>query len=624
MCLREIAGRLGIFLGLFSALMLVGCGTGLTSNAGIVPGLGTGSTGTGGPQTGVTLNGYVHGGQQPITGAKISMYAAGTSGYGAGATSLLSGAVTTDSNGAFSIKGQYTCPTPSTQVYVISQGGDAGAGFNSDAVLMLALGDCGSLDASDSLNISEVSTVAAVYALGQFITPGTTQVGTSSTNVTGLKNAFATTVNLVDATGAARATTPAGNGTVSQKTINTLANIMAVCVNTAGGEGACPSLFSLATPAGGTAPTDTLWAMLNIAMNPGQNVSQLYNLVTAKAAFQPSLTAIPNDLTLSIAYTGGGLDNGELLAVDGQGNIWVPNAVDPGTISEFSPTGAAISPAAGFAGGGLSYPESLAIDLNGNVWSANEGNGSVSEHTAGGTALSGATGFTVKGMEYPYAIAIDGANNIFTANGNNTVSKISPAGTPLGLFTGAGMDVPYSVAIDASANVWVANADQMTGSNSISKLSNTGTPLTVTAYTGGGLKMPVGVAIDANGNVWAANFDTPSVSELSSTGTPLSGAGFATPNDTSAIAVDGKNTVWTANVDGSVSRFASSGAALSPATGYLTTGETAAVGIAVDASGNVWTTDYYQNILFEYVGAAGPAVVPQALAVKNHLLGQRP
>jgi hypothetical protein len=400
--------------------------------------------------------------------------------------------------------------------------------------------------------------------------------------------------------------------------------IMAVCVNTSGSSGACSQLFSLATPPSGSAPTDTLSAVLDIARNPGRNVSALYGLVTAKASFQPSLTAIPNDLTLSIAYTGGGLNNGELLAVDGQGNIWVPNSVDPGTISEFSPTGVALSPATGFSGGGLSYPESLAIDLNGNVWSANEGNGSVSEHTSGGTALSGTSGFTAPGMEYPYDIAIDGANNIFTANGNNTVSKISSSGTPVGLFKGGGMDVPYALAIDGSENVWVANADDSTQSNSISKLSNSGTPMTLTAYTGGGLNSPVGLAVDANGNVWAANFGSASVSEMSSTGAPLSGNGFTTPNDTSAIVVDGSNTVWTANTDGSVSRFASSGAALSPAKGYVTAGASAEVGIAVDASGNVWTTDYYKNSLYEYVGAAGPTVVPQALAVKNNSLGQRP
>jgi streptogramin lyase len=615
MGLRTTTGKPGILLGLSTVLILAGCGGSAKNGV---------DSGTGAPLVGPVVSGYVHGGQQPIAGAKIELFAAGTTGYGANATALLTGAVTTGTDGSFSIVGHYTCPTPSAQIYIVSEGGDAGAGVNNSAVLMEALGDCSAISSSDPLNISEVSSVAAVYALGQFMTPGSVQVGTSGTNITGLKNAFATVKNLVDDTGAARATTPAGNGTISQKTINTLANIMAVCVNTAGTSGACSSLFSLATPPGGTAPADTLSAMLDIAMNPGRNVANLYSLVTAKASFQPSLTAIPNDLTLSIAYTGGGLNNGELLAVDAQGNIWVPNSIDPGTISEFSPTGEAISPTAGFTGGGLSYPESLAIDLSGNVWSANEGGASVSEHLPNGTALSGAGGFTVAGMEFPYAIAIDGANNIFTANGNNTVSKLSSTGSPLGLFRGAGMDVPYSVAIDASSNVWIANADEITGSNSISKLSNTGAALTVVPYTGGGLNAPVGVAVDANGNVWAANFKAASVSELSSTGVPMSGTGFVAPADTSAIAVDGKNTVWTANTDGSVSRFSSTGASLSPAKGYVAPGATAEVGIAVDGSGNVWTTDYYSNTLYEYVGAAGPAVVPQALAVKNHTIGQRP
>ena len=87
----------------------------------------------------------------------------------------------------------------------------------------------------------------------------------------------------------------------------------------------------------------------------------------------------------------------------------------------------------------------------------------------------------------------------------------------------------------------------------------------------------------------------------------LSGTGYATPNETSALAVDGGNTVWTTNLDGSVSRFANSGAAISPSTGYVSTGATSGVGIAIDASGNVWTTDYYLNTVFQYIGAAGPS-----------------
>jgi ligand-binding sensor domain-containing protein len=134
----------------------------------------------------------------------------------------------------------------------------------------------------------------------------------------------------------------------------------------------------------------------------------------------------------------------------------------------------------------------------------------------------------------------------------------------------------------------------------------------------------VGVAIDANRNAWVANFDNAVVSKLDSTGAPLSGAGYRVPADVASIAVDGSNTIWTANADGSVSHLSNTGAALSPMSGYISNGATAEVGIAIDASGNVWTTDNYVDSLFEYIGAASPAVVPLQAAVKNNQLGRRP
>jgi len=60
---------------------------------------------------GAAIQGNVHGGQQPVTGATIQLYAVGTSGYGSAATPLLTKTVTTDQNGGFSISGDYTCPS---------------------------------------------------------------------------------------------------------------------------------------------------------------------------------------------------------------------------------------------------------------------------------------------------------------------------------------------------------------------------------------------------------------------------------------------------------------------------------------------------------------------------------
>jgi hypothetical protein len=187
----------------------VGCATG-------VPSIATSST----PQ----LRGMVHGGSQPISGAVIQLYAAGTTGYGTGATALLNTPVTTDANGTFSITGDYTCPSSTSQLYLVATGGNPGltppSTNNAAIVLMTALGPCTLYGSQSTLNpnsfifMNEATTVASVYALAPFMTYGTTQVGASSTNSLGLANAFLTVPNLVNtSTGTPLTTTPAGNGT---------------------------------------------------------------------------------------------------------------------------------------------------------------------------------------------------------------------------------------------------------------------------------------------------------------------------------------------------------------------------------------------------------------------------
>ena len=102
--------RLSALLCVAVSVVLTGCGN---------------KPGTSGPVSGSSMNGFVHGGQQPIIGAQVSMYAAGTTGYGKGAISLLTGGnVMSDSGGNFSITGQYTCPSASAQVYLVATGGN--------------------------------------------------------------------------------------------------------------------------------------------------------------------------------------------------------------------------------------------------------------------------------------------------------------------------------------------------------------------------------------------------------------------------------------------------------------------------------------------------------------------
>src|SRR5271156_2676177 len=63
------------------------------------------------------IQGNVHGGQQPISGATIQLWAAGTTDTSGNVTppkSLIQGLVTTNSQGGFNITNQYTCPSPNS------------------------------------------------------------------------------------------------------------------------------------------------------------------------------------------------------------------------------------------------------------------------------------------------------------------------------------------------------------------------------------------------------------------------------------------------------------------------------------------------------------------------------
>ena len=307
-------------------------------------------------QPGVSIQGTVHGGQQPISGAHIYLLAANTTGNGGpgiapsssnASLSLLSAGstgtadsigayVTSNASGAFSITGDYTC-TPNTQVYLYALGGSSGAGNNPSSGLMAALGNCPSThnfaSATPTLAVNELTTVAAAYAMAGFASDATHVSSSGSTAATtGIKNAFANASNLVDvATGAARTATPGGNGTVPQQLLNTLGDILASCINSSGSvtgppnTTACYTLFSNAEFSGssGTAPTDTASAAINMAHNPGSNIAALFGLPTAQAPFSPQLSTAPNDFTVGISYTGGGVDDPSAIAVDLAGNVWV-------------------------------------------------------------------------------------------------------------------------------------------------------------------------------------------------------------------------------------------------------------------------------------------------------------
>ena len=148
-----------LFHGVFVAglglivLSLAGCGTGVATSSGSSVTSGT-----------FAFSGQVEGGQQPVNGATISLYAAGKTALASAPRSMLTSSVTSNSNGYFNITGKYACQS-GDQVYIVATGGSAGSGPNSAIAMMTALGPCATLLANASttnITINEVTTVASV------------------------------------------------------------------------------------------------------------------------------------------------------------------------------------------------------------------------------------------------------------------------------------------------------------------------------------------------------------------------------------------------------------------------------------------------------------------------------
>ena len=598
---------------------------------------------------GMPISGRVHGGQQPIVGAHVYLFAAGTTGYGGSgiaasasnaSTSLLNSAITlhsdsvgayvlTAADGSFSITGDYIC-TPNTQVYLYALGGDPGAGVNSASGLLAALGNCPAttnfLTSAPTIWINEVSTVAAAFAFAAFASDAT-HVSSSGTTLaqTGIANAFASATNLASiATGTALAVTPGNvNSTAPQTTVNTVANILASCVNsTDPASTQCSTLFSNALSGGttGTQPTDTATAAINIAHFPGINVVNLYSLSAPTVAFAPKLSVRPNDFALSLTFTNFGLP--DFLAVDAAGNIWIPD-FSKNVVVKLSNLGvqAAGSP---FSTGASSKPFAIAIDSSGNAWVANQGNSSVTEFSASGIAspLSPITG----GISAPLGIAVDASDNVWVANsGTSSITELSNLGAPISAgITGGGLNFPFGISIDHAGNIWVSNFG---GVNSgVSRFSSAGVPSAGSPFTSPHMHAPKHFCIDNSQTIWVPSDGAFYLSDFTDAGALITE--YPTNNVLSSdCVVDGANYIWTPD-SSSNSLYQQH---LDPVTPTLLTGFVyfnspnlhSPTAVVVDGSGNVWASNSSLYIT-EFIGLGAPTITPLSAGVKNHTLGTRP
>jgi hypothetical protein len=461
--------------------------------------------------TQATIRGTVHGGQQPIGGATIQLYAANMTTDQGLSTPLLNTTVTTamDGTGSFSITGDYMCPTSNPPVYLVAIGGNPGLGGtvnNTDSVLMASLGLCSTLTSSTYVVINEYSTAGMAYLVAPFMQDAT-HIGASPSNIGAMPYWFSTAVSVNDQPlGASIASSPLG------LELNTFADILAACVNTVGGTSgdgsACGKLLQY------TGGTDTATAALKMTEAPWNNSGNLFGLVTAVAPFQPYFSGVPTDLSTNTGYSYP--QNLRAGVLDSNGHVWLYT-------------------------GGWTYDtvNDVSTDVQG-VITVYDNNFNQLFTVSPGTG----------GLYYPDSMAADSSGHVYAVNANNTISEFSSTGgaiSPAGgwssgittMFTGTGSGDDYQdgsmqagpIKIDSAGNIW-GEVQNSTG-NCYFVMSSTGTiltPATESACSTLGAPIVGGGAPDGSGNAWAAG--STSIGKVNSSGS----VAVAAPNSTGCFA----------------------------------------------------------------------------------------
>ncbi len=491
-----------LVLATLAIFALAGCGAGPKAGVANVDSIGP-------------LNGLVHGGPNSIVGAAVTLYATQSNGYGGQGLPLAT--TTTDGDGTFSFNpSSYTCPS-GQQAYVVIVGGNTGGNIdNANSMLIAAIGSCSSLNSNTFIWVDELTTVAAAYALGNFISidgntvnisaPANNNAATGSCSGTGtsmscvaagLSHAFLNAQTLINGvgstsalpTGAVNSNPPQNSGstalitalgassaptganpytlgnTIPVPVINSLGNILQACVNSTGGTSgdgsSCGNLFLYSTPSSTyststTAPTNTLQAIMNIARYPFVNVSNIYSLSTATSHYQPSLSVVPNDWSISIQYHSVNVASTVKpigapfnIVLDANDNLYV-SANSTGT----SPTGSGAVPVLvtqlssnGIGNWQTSLTSSTvcatnltgnlcneAVDASGNVYLADSGY--LYQLTPSGTATRFSLVLDANTTLKPVNVAVDRYNTLYVAS-NNTTGTANLATYPAGSTTSA-------------------------------------------------------------------------------------------------------------------------------------------------------------------------------------------
>jgi len=306
-------------------------------------------------------------------------------------------------------------------------------------------------------------------------------------------------------------------------------------------------------------------------------------------------------------------------------------------------------------------PQGITINGQGNLFVSDSFNDLIREITpagnvsteAGNQTLGFLNGPALSAQFYsPNGEAFDSQGNLYVADfGNNVIRKITPAGV-VSTYAGTGVagyrngatdstnlksttdslamfNNPQGVAVDASGNVYVADR----GNNVIREILTTGRTKTIAGNKIKGFidatdeaaffNEPSGVAVGSDGTVYVTDQGNSALRKISTAGVVSTLAGNSTLttlfNFPSAIAIDSKGNLFIADESGRIFEYTTNSvlymlAGTTNANGFNNGIGSAATfnypqGIAVDAGGNIFVADQYNNCIRKITISIGTANV---------------
>lgn len=439
--------------------------------------------------------------------------------------------------------------------------------------------------------INEVTSVAASYAMAQFLRSGQLAGDPFRLRIAAMMSA-----NIADpVTGTISTvlnTSPNADQTNSLRLTRALANLITLCTED---PVLTNALLPLLTNEQDQVPPDTAFGLANLARDPAKDPGLIYFLSSLRQGYAPGLSQVPDQWSITVKLNNTGRADIPFAGAanvdwDSYGYAWVANNVTQGTPNSTKynavlrpdgkpADGTGGEPVSPFESGGLlGVGWGVSVDQNDSVWFGNFGWGSPKDlyypsqtptsQTGAGTGsvsqFDAADGSPISpdvGYFGPYrvqAIEPDDFGNIWMASFGDTRFAggsgvwVFRDGNPNDIVSKVvgWENAPFGIApIPGQAAAWVTFSGGLAGENQSSiaryALTDAGElEQTFIAPVGDTLKV---VAVDFAGNAWFASQGTDSVFAYSLDGERLgefTGGGIDGPW---GITVDGLGNIWVSN-----------------------------------------------------------------------------